>query len=462
MTEAWVTLATSDGYAVGALVLAHSLKAQQTSKKLHCMVTTGVSQQLRDNLAATFDAINVVNVLDSEDTVNLRLIGRPDLGVTFTKIHCWRLTQYSKCVFLDADCLVLKNADELFDHEELSAVADIGWPDCFNSGVFVYQPSEQTYLDILNFALEHGSFDGGDQGLLNMFFKDWRDKPPAFRLPFVYNMTSGAIYSYMAAFKKYGSQVKIVHFLGPVKPWQQTSGVHFSEHLAYWWSLFKSRVASSLVNLHVSSSRSSPPTQRTTEIIITSAPSSPSPSPLPSPSSTTIFTTTTTTITTTTTTTTITTTISTTTTNTNTTPTSTTTTTTTTASADPITIPFTSEDDTSTCCRRSMPTVPSHSNLPNPPCMRVFRCIPPIYGAWKPLRHLPTHLAKQMAVFSLEPIAQLPELSVACPKMPDVAFDSSSAPTDEERLRAWEVGHPDYLGADAFDNIQKAIDQALE
>lgn len=47
MTEAWVTLATSDGYAVGALVLAHSLKVQQTTKKLHCMITTGVSEQLR-------------------------------------------------------------------------------------------------------------------------------------------------------------------------------------------------------------------------------------------------------------------------------------------------------------------------------------------------------------------------------------------------------------------------------
>ncbi|VDO31893.1 unnamed protein product, partial [Onchocerca flexuosa] len=46
--------------------------------------------------------------------------------------------------------------------------------------------------------------------------------------------------------------------------------------------------------------------------------------------------------------------------------------------------------------------------------------------------------------------------------IPGVAFEPSSPPTDEERMRAWEVGHPDYLGADAFDNIQKAIDHALE
>jgi len=50
--------------------------------------------------------VTVVNVFDSNDTDNLDLLSRPDLGVTFTKLHCWRLTQYSKCVFMDADTLV--------------------------------------------------------------------------------------------------------------------------------------------------------------------------------------------------------------------------------------------------------------------------------------------------------------------------------------------------------------------
>jgi len=40
-------------------------------------------------------------------------------------------------VFLDADTLVLDNVDELFERPELAAAPDVGWPDCFNSGVFV-------------------------------------------------------------------------------------------------------------------------------------------------------------------------------------------------------------------------------------------------------------------------------------------------------------------------------------
>lgn len=55
---------------------------------------------------------------------------------------------------------MLQNVDELFDREELSAAPDPGWPDCFNSGVFVYKPSEETYSRLLQFALTSGSFDG--------------------------------------------------------------------------------------------------------------------------------------------------------------------------------------------------------------------------------------------------------------------------------------------------------------
>lgn len=55
----------------------------------------------------------------------------------------------------------LKNADELFvERDEFSAAPDIGWPDMFNSGVFVFKPSVDTYREIIKCALQNGSFDG--------------------------------------------------------------------------------------------------------------------------------------------------------------------------------------------------------------------------------------------------------------------------------------------------------------
>lgn len=60
----------------------------------------------RQQIEAVFDDVKVVDVLDSKDQSHLALMCRPELGVTFTKLHCWTLTEYEKCVFLDADTLV--------------------------------------------------------------------------------------------------------------------------------------------------------------------------------------------------------------------------------------------------------------------------------------------------------------------------------------------------------------------
>ena len=72
--------------------------------------TCSILISFSEHLQSVFDAVSVVDLLDSADEENLTLIGRPDLGVTFTKLHCWRLTQYTRCVFLDADTLVSNGA----------------------------------------------------------------------------------------------------------------------------------------------------------------------------------------------------------------------------------------------------------------------------------------------------------------------------------------------------------------
>lgn len=254
--EAFVTLATNDSYAYGALVLGNSLRAVSTNRQLAILVTPSVSSRMRQLLVDVFDSITQVNPLDSHDEANLALLTRPELGITFSKLHCWRLTQYNKCVFMDADTLVLQNIDDLFEREELSASADVGWPDCFNSGVFVFRPSEETYRGLLQCAVTQGSFDGGDQGLLNTYFSDWSTKDISRHLPFLYNMTSSKAYGYLPAFVKFGSNVKVVHFIGSVKPWQCTydtsSGTvlphegmeshHQLPFLQAWWDVFVDKV----------------------------------------------------------------------------------------------------------------------------------------------------------------------------------------------------------------------------
>ncbi|XP_028323084.1 glycogenin-2 [Gouania willdenowi] len=246
--EAFVTLATTESYCIGAKVVGKSLRRHGTTRDIVILVTPNISQRTRLALQSIFDKVILVDLMDSKDPDHLALTGRPELGITFTKIRCWTLTQYSKCVFLDADTLVLCNVDELFERDELSAASDPGWPDCFNSGVFVFNPSLQTHAMLMDHAIKQGSFDGGDQGLLNSFFSNWSVEDIRKHLPFIYNLTVSSVYTYLPAFKHFGHEAKIVHFLGAVKPWnlpKEGSGSNaMDQFVPQWWREYQGYSAS--------------------------------------------------------------------------------------------------------------------------------------------------------------------------------------------------------------------------
>ena len=246
--EAFVTMVTSDAYVVGALVLAYSLRKAGTSRRLVCMVTSSLAADSVAVLREVYE-VRFVAPMDSGDAKNLRLLGRPELGPTFTKLQLWGFTDLDKVVFLDADMLILKNIDDLFAREELSACADVGWPDCFNSGLFVARPSLDTLGALVELARAQGSFDGGDQGLLNTFFSTWSTGPSERRIPFLYNLTFNSCYGYKPAFERHRDQVRAVHFIGATKPWNfnrfsdgqvaargDGAAVHI-EYVQAWWDL---------------------------------------------------------------------------------------------------------------------------------------------------------------------------------------------------------------------------------
>ncbi|OZJ05359.1 hypothetical protein BZG36_01532 [Bifiguratus adelaidae] len=184
---------------------------------------------------------------DDDEAGDIELLGRPELGITFTKLQIWKQTQYTKVVYLDADTLPLCNIDDLFEREELSACADAGWPDNFNSGVFVARPSTETFEALVNFASSDGSFDGADQGLLNAFFSNWSTSTSDHRIPFTYNATPNAVYSYRPAFHRYRKNIKVIHFIGADKPWfspRPTSDAAaddggYEGMVSKWWKVWR-------------------------------------------------------------------------------------------------------------------------------------------------------------------------------------------------------------------------------
>ncbi|KAF8167658.1 hypothetical protein B0H34DRAFT_670044 [Crassisporium funariophilum] len=166
-------------------------------------------------LRKAFNLVIGVEILEQENAQGLKLLGRPDLTTVLTKLHVFRLTQFSKIVFLDADVLPVRPISHLFNlPHEFSAAPDVGWPDIFNSGVLVLSPGEDKFDQLNQLIKTKPSWDGGDQGLLNEWRGgDWN------RLSFTYNTTPTAAYTYAPAYERYGSQISAIHFIGPNKPW---------------------------------------------------------------------------------------------------------------------------------------------------------------------------------------------------------------------------------------------------
>ncbi|KAJ6187613.1 hypothetical protein N7519_002521 [Penicillium mononematosum] len=235
----YCTLLLSDNYLPGAMVLAHSLRDNGTKARLVALFTPDRLQSSTiDELRTVYDELVPVSSMVNDTPANLWLMDRPDLIATFTKIELWRLTQYQRVVYIDCDVVALRAPDELLSLEaDFAAAPDVGWPDCFNSGMMVLRPNLQDYYALRALAQRGISFDGADQGLLNMHFRDWH------RLSFTYNCTPSANYQYIPAYKHFQSTISLIHFIGARKPWNMPRQIlplesPYNQLLGRWWAIY--------------------------------------------------------------------------------------------------------------------------------------------------------------------------------------------------------------------------------
>ncbi|KAJ5487267.1 hypothetical protein N7530_001567 [Penicillium desertorum] len=235
----YCTLLLSDNYLPGAMVLAHSLRDNGTKARLVALFTPDRLQSSTiDELRTVYDELIPVSSMVNDTPANLWLMDRPDLIATFTKVELWRLTQYQRVVYIDCDVVALRAPDELLSLEaDFAAAPDVGWPDCFNSGMMVLRPNLQDYYALRALAQRGISFDGADQGLLNMHFRDWH------RLSFTYNCTPSANYQYIPAYKHFQSTISLIHFIGARKPWNMPRQVvplesPYNQLLGRWWAVY--------------------------------------------------------------------------------------------------------------------------------------------------------------------------------------------------------------------------------
>jgi alpha-N-acetylglucosamine transferase len=200
---AYVTLVTSADYALGATALVRSLRLTDTQADIVVVHTDGVMKEQLGPLAALGARLSPAGLLPTSDAFNERHARRnihgqnpftkgrkPDFHTpldNFAKLRLWQLIEYEKIVFIDADALVLRNIDRLFDYPEFSAAPNVyeGLGDFhrLNSGVFVAKPSQATFTAMLDRLDAPGAFwKRTDQTFLESFFPDWHGLPVFFNM----------------------------------------------------------------------------------------------------------------------------------------------------------------------------------------------------------------------------------------------------------------------------------------
>ncbi len=237
MKNAYVTtLCHGDGYLPGVEALGKSLDASGTTVPKVVMVTPDVSGKAHDWLEKHGWEVRKVDPI--ENPASRRKLLFPRFARVFTKLRAWDLRGLDRVVLLDADTIVVRNVDDLFERRTFAAAPDFFMPDHFNSGVMLLEPSTPVFSRMLDAIGTMETYDGGDQGFLNRFFSDWYAMPIEHRLPVGYN-TAHFIYQFMrghpGAKARLENSVKIVHYMLQ-KPWQARSTLTGGS--AAWWRCY--------------------------------------------------------------------------------------------------------------------------------------------------------------------------------------------------------------------------------
>lgn len=228
-------LCNGDGYATGVEVLGKSLELAGSTIPRVVMVTADVGAEARDRLKRLgwlLRDVQPIGVPNSDQPLY------PRFSAVFTKLRAWQLCEFERIVFLDADTLVLKNIDALFERKHFAAAPDFFMPDRFNSGVMVLEPSEVTFAEMMQALPLTATYDGGDQGFLNSYFSNWYGMSIEQRLPVGMNMPH-FIYQFMRGHPGLNAtlehEAKVVHYMLQ-KPW--LANVNLTGGSEIWWNLY--------------------------------------------------------------------------------------------------------------------------------------------------------------------------------------------------------------------------------
>lgn len=241
--RAYVTLVANREFLPGARCLLRSLGMVGATAPLVCLVPSELEREAKSVLHGTgsrvaCDVVVVEQLSFSDDFIRrhsneaietatpMTKGSQPAFHhklLNFSKLRLWKLTQFEKVVFLDADTIAVKNIDILFEYPSFLAApnlyADLNDFHRMNSGVFTATPSQAMFSSMLQELNRPGAYwPRTDQSFLESYFGTRQGC--TLGLPYTYNALQYLWFNLPALWR--WQTIHVVHYQFE-KPWDEAS-----------------------------------------------------------------------------------------------------------------------------------------------------------------------------------------------------------------------------------------------
>jgi alpha-N-acetylglucosamine transferase len=256
-----------DSYLPGVLTLAYSIRKTESKYDIVCMATDDVPAEAISAMERNNIIVVQVPYLEYKSkpmaSAKQQAAYGKWIGKSYTKWNCLSLTQYDKILFLDADMLVQKNIDHMFERYRAPAArftneiykTRYDWKSTVkpaeiknalhnrlpvgNASVMMLTPNAQHYERIKTmiksmepFGLN--SMSGMDEQAIAYFMSVY-NKGPRYTWD---NIEAKYECSWRANTPNAAEEAYILNFTGTVKPWERDISVEF-EDTKKWYAMNK-------------------------------------------------------------------------------------------------------------------------------------------------------------------------------------------------------------------------------
>ena len=244
MNQAFVTLLSSIDYIPAICSLNANLIEVESKFPLYVMVTENIyDEAIKYLLLEDIKYIKVPVVyyskLTRDNTKDPRLLS------IASKMNIFTLHQFDKVVYLDADCVILDNIDDLFDYPD-GAMYDEGGATTGFVGLFVCTPSAHA-LKYYMLILQHESSNMWESDLLEPLWFPFKTNPD-YRIPPNYFVNINRDDFDNVALD---APIKVVHFCNKAKPWNYTTPEDFFSAIREYKDLNSSQLRYDIIEFYI-------------------------------------------------------------------------------------------------------------------------------------------------------------------------------------------------------------------